>query len=271
MKGSNTCSHNKVLSPHRPACLTPCGGHFGAKTEPFEMSNSKHDVNTYSPEGRLYQIEYAMKASNLGTAIIGVVTGDSVVLVSEKKLTNPLQKIDSIKKHHKVFDHIAFGYSGIAGDAKSIVDIARELSLRHMRMYNENVSAEYLLHSLCSLSLKFSEKDASRKIFSRPFGSSILLAVYEGEPKLFLLEPSGSYKRFRAKALGSAAQSLEGELVKIVESIGDSTEATILDVLKTLKEVMRDPLTHHNVEVLTVGPDGVRMFTSDEIKDILQR
>jgi 20S proteasome subunit alpha 5 len=233
------------------------------------MSNSKHDVNTYSPEGRLYQIEYAMKASNLGTAIIGVVTRDSVILVSEKKLTNPLQKIDSIKKHYKVFDHIAFGYSGIAGDAKSIVDIARELSLRHMRLYNEDVSAEFLLHSLCSLSLKFSEKDASRKIFSRPFGSSILLAAYEDEPKLYLLEPSGSYKRFKAKALGSAAQSLEGELVKIVEDI-DDTQTTISNTLKALKEVMRDPLTHHNVEVLSVGSYGVKMFTPDEIKDILQ-
>lgn len=233
------------------------------------MTSAKHDVNTYSPEGRLYQIEYAMKASNLGTTILGVATDDFAVLISEKKTVNPLQKIESIRKHYKIFDHMAFGYSGIAGDARAIADIARSFSLYHQRMYNENVTAESLLKYLCSLALQFGEKDESRKIFSRPFGSSILVVSYEEKPKLYLLEPSGSYRRYRAKALGSVAPNLENEIMRLVNESA-SLEGVISGALGMLRTVMREPLTHENVEILAVGKAGVKNFTADEIKVILQ-
>lgn len=234
------------------------------------MTNSKYNVNTYSPEGRIYQIEYAMKASNLGTAILGIVTDESTVLISEKKQINPLQKIDSVKKHWKVFDHIALGYSGISGDARSIVNISQNFCLYHMKMYNENISAESLLRYLCSLSLKFSEKDASRKIFGRPFGSSILLAAYEDEPKLYMLDPSGSYRRFKAKALGSAAKSLESELEKAINDMNTQKNA-IHNGLSMLGEIMQEPLTENNVEIMAVGKDGVKIFTKEEIRDALKK
>lgn len=231
------------------------------------MSSAKHDVNTYSPEGRLYQIEYAMKASNLGTTILGVVTGDFAVLISEKKTVNSLQKIKSITKHYKISDHMAFGYSGIAGDARAIADIARNFSVYHQKMYNEDVTAESLLKYLCSLALKFGEKDESRKIFSRPFGSSILVVSYEEEPKMYLLEPSGSYRRYRAKAMGSVAPNLENDIMRLVSGSA-SLEAVISGALGMLKTIMRDPLTHENVEILAVGQAGVKNFTADEIKAI---
>ncbi|KAL0266122.1 UNVERIFIED_CONTAM: hypothetical protein PYX00_011838 [Menopon gallinae] len=248
---------------------TSCGRRRTEKHANPSMSSAKHDVNTYSPEGRLYQIEYAMKASNLGTTILGVVTDDFAVLISEKKMVNPLQKIGSIRKHYKIFDNMAFGYSGIAGDARAIADIARNFSLYHQKMYNESVSAESLLKYLCSLALKFGEKDESRKIFSRPFGSSILLVSYEDRPKMYLLEPSGSYRRYRAKALGSVAPNIEDDIMRLVNDSA-SLEAVISGALGMLRTVMREPLTHENVEILAVGVAGVRTFTAEEIKVILE-
>ncbi|KCZ78802.1 hypothetical protein H311_00159 [Anncaliia algerae PRA109] len=232
------------------------------------MSDSRKNVNTFSPEGRLYQIEYAMKASNLGTTTLGLIIGDKGILISEKKVVNKFQIKDSVKKHHKVFDHIVIGASGISADAKSIVDKSRDYALYHHRIYNENVPVESMLKHLCSLALKFGEKDYSRKIFSRPFGSSILTISYENEPKLYLFDPSGSYRRYNAKVLGNATQVLENELENKY-SLMKEFDSGLLESLKIFKEVMRDPMSKENVEISVVCKDGVKFYNCDEIEKLI--
>lgn len=233
------------------------------------MSNSKHDVNTYGTDGRLYQIEYAMKASNLGTSSIGFTVGNAAVMISEKKQLNPLQSLKSVVKHYKIYDHICLGFCGISGDAKCIVRIARNFCVDHYNMFRENVPIEALLKFLCSLSLNFGSDDSSKKIFSRPFGVSMLLISFDVEPKLYLLDPSGSYLRYKAKPLGSAAQSLELKLKEEYHKFVDF-ETSMRMGMEMLAEVARDPLNGNNVEVSIATENGIEFLNCEAIESFMK-
>lgn len=228
------------------------------------MSLAHQDVNTYSPEGRIIQVEYAMKAMNLGTTTIGIRLKECVILISEKKLASSLQSSVSIKKHFKIYDNICAGISGISGDAPSIINKCLSMCINHEKLYNEQIPVEKLMENICSLALKFSEDDYEKKIFSRPFGVSMLVAAFDIEPKLYSIDPSGSYLGYKAKAIGLAQEVVNQHLEREYEEYTER-DSVIRRALKILKNVMKDSLTKNNVEVTVVDKKGVSMLTQDQI------
>lgn len=232
------------------------------------MSLASFDVNTYSSDGRIIQVEYAMKAMNLGTTTIGIALRDCVVLVSEKKLASALQTPQTVKKHFKIYDTILAGVSGISGDAPCIIEKCRQHCIQHEKIFNEQISIENLMEGICSLALKFGESNFEKKIFSRPFGVSILIAAYENGPKLYSIDPSGSFLGYRARTIGSAQEVVETVLESEYNE-NESKEDCIRRTLVTLKNVMKDKMNKFNVEVSCVGKDGIEMLTPDEISEFL--
>lgn len=232
------------------------------------MEDFKQSVNTYSSEGRIHQIEYAMKAMNLGTTTIGVRAKDFVVLCSEKKVLSTLQNPRSIVKHYKIYDHIALGFSGISGDTKTIVKKARDFCISHTHMYGENASVERLLKYLSSLSLRFGEEDEAKMIFRRPFGVSLLIAGFDTQPRLYSLDPSGSYISYKAKAIGSGHEVVGGVLEDEYEE-DCGVDALLQRTLHNLSKVMKDKISKYNVEAAVVTKEGVRFLTPEEVSGYL--
>lgn len=228
----------------------------------------ERNVNAYSSDGRLYQLEYAMKAVSLGTTTIGLKLRDGIVIASERKIVSPLQVPSSVKKHYKIYDHCGFAFSGLSGDARTIVKKAREFCLDHEFVYNERIPIEGILKKLSSISLNFGEKEEAQKIFSRPFGISALIAGYNTEPKLFFLDPSGTYVDYKAKAIGSAAEVVNEEL-KTKYSEEMAVEEGVVSVLQILKGVMKDPITSTNCEVMVCRKEGVEFLSPSEIEERL--
>lgn len=236
-------------------------------TQPSKMVDDTR-ANAYSPEGRIYQIEYAMKAMNHGVTTVALTSKNTIVVSSEKKIISKLQVASSNTKHYKIDDRIGLAFSGISADASVIVEKSRLHMANKMMEYDECCSVVGMLKSLCSQSLKFGERNPQKKIFSRPFGASVLIAAFDECPKLFLLEPSGSYKRFKAKAIGSAFQAVDSELEKNYnEDMSD--ENAILFSYKLLKDVMKDKISKTNIETMIVSNDGVRFLCEDEIGNYL--
>lgn len=226
------------------------------------------NVNSYSPEGRIYQIEYAMKAMNHGVATLAFTTKNSVIVISEKKIISKLQVSSTSTKHYKVDDHIGMAFSGIAADAHVIVEKGRIFMYNFLNRYNTKSSVTGLLKSLCRQSLQFSEKKAFKRIFSRPFGASILIAAFEETPKLYLLDPSGSYTQFKAKSIGNASQVIDLELAqKHNDQMSD--EDAIKTSLLILKEVMKEKIHKENTEIMIVNKDGVHFLTEDNVQQYL--
>lgn len=233
------------------------------------MSIAHVDVNTYSQDGRIIQVEYAMKAMNLGTTTIGIVLRDCVVMASEKKLASSLQNPQTVKKHFRIYDRILAGISGISGDAPTIIDKCRTMCCTHERIFNEQIGTARLMENICALALRFGEDDLEKKIFSRPFGVSLLVAAYDGGPQLYSIDPSGSYLRYKAHAIGSAQEVVEAVLEREYDE-EETRENTIRKALQILKDVMKDKISRNNVEVSVVDANGIDMLTADQIADYIE-
>lgn len=224
----------------------------------------ERNVNAYSSDGRIYQLEYAMKAASLGTTTIGLRVPEGVVITSEKKIVTSLQIPDSVKKHHRVFSHCGFAFSGLSGDARTIIKKARDNAVEHNFLFNERIPVEGIVKELAEISLNFGEKEEHRKIFSRPFGISVLVGGYDSQSRLFSLDPSGTHVEYSAKAIGSAAEAVTAELPNVYRSDMSIDEA-VQASLSLLKAVMKDPISQVNCELMICDQNGVAFLTPDEI------
>merc|ERR1712241_911397 len=113
---------------------------FSKKSYPkMFLTRSEYDrsVNTFSPEGRLFQVEYAIEAIKLGSTAIGITTPEGVVLAVEKRITSPLIIPSSIEKIVEIDSHLACVMSGLIADAKTLIDKARVEAQNHWFSYDE--------------------------------------------------------------------------------------------------------------------------------------
>jgi 20S proteasome subunit alpha 5 len=242
------------------------------------LNNSAYDrgPNTFSPEGRLFQVEYAIEAIKLGSTAVGIMSKEGVILAVEKRLTSKLLIPSSVEKIMEVDRHVGAAMSGLAADARLLVDHARVEAQNHTFTYDEPMRVESLTQALCDLALGFGESsegmsDAERaKKMSRPYGVALLLAGYDEEgPQLFHSDPSGTYTRYKAKAIGSGAEGAQTSLQESYHAGMTLAEAETL-AIATLKEVMEEKLDHTNVEVASVTKEaGFKAYGKEDIDRVM--
>lgn len=237
------------------------------------LTRSEYDrgVNTFSPEGRLFQVEYAIEAIKLGSTVIGICTSEGVVLVVEKRITSPLMEPSTIEKIAEVDKHIGVACSGLTADSKTLIDRARLESQNHWFTYNEKMSVESVAQAVSNLAIKFGDSDDDEGAMSRPFGVALLFAgVDEKGPQLYHMDPSGTYVQYDAKAIGSGSEGAQQTLVEMYNKSMTLKDAT-KTALTILKQVMEEKLNSTNVEVAVVKPDVTfHMFTKDEVEEAIK-
>ncbi|KAJ3291969.1 proteasome component pup2 [Borealophlyctis nickersoniae] len=237
------------------------------------MTRSEYDrgVNTFSPEGRLFQVEYAIEAIKLGSTAVGIQTAEGVVLAVEKRVTSPLLEPSSIEKIVEIDAHLGCAMSGLTADARTMIDHARVEAQNHWFTYNEQIKVESVTQAVCDLALRFGESaDGEDAVMSRPFGVALLIAgVDEKGPQLFHADPSGTFMRYDAKAIGSGSEGAQGELQEQYHKSMTLKEAEVLS-LKVLKQVMEEKLNSTNVQVATVTRErGFRIQGEEELAAIV--
>jgi len=240
------------------------------------LNRSEYDrgVNTFSPEGRLFQVEYAIEAIKLGSTVIGICTSEGVVLVVEKRITSPLMEPSTIEKIAEVDKHIGVACSGLTADSKTLIDRARLESQNHWFTYNEDMTVESVAQAVSNLAIKFGDNDDEEDdagAMSRPFGVALLFAgVDEKGPQLYHMDPSGTYVQYDAKAIGSGSEGAQQTLVELYNKSMTLKEA-IKTSLTILKQVMEEKLTSTNVEVATVmKTESFKMFTKEEVEEAIK-
>lgn len=114
------------------------------------LTRSEYDrgVNTFSPEGRLFQVEYAIEAIKLGSTAVGLQTKEGCVLAVEKRLTSPLLDPNSVEKIAEIDSHIGAAMSGLVADARTLVDHARVEAQNHTFTYDEPIGVEALTQGM---------------------------------------------------------------------------------------------------------------------------
>ena len=179
----------------------------------------------------------------------------------------------SVEKLQEIDSHIACANSGLAGDAKTLVDHARIECQNHRFTYNEPLTIEAVTQSVSDLAINFGadKKDSKKKKMSRPFGVSLLIAgIDEHGPALYQTDPSGTYLKWDARAIGSAAEGAQHYIQESYQPDMSIEEAKKL-ALQTLKNVMEEKINKYNVEVAVVAQDqDYKVYTADEINSIIE-
>ncbi|GMI50702.1 hypothetical protein ScalyP_jg11925 [Parmales sp. scaly parma] len=239
------------------------------------LTRSEYDrgVNTFSPEGRLFQVEYAIEAIKLGSTAVGIQTKDAVILAVEKRLSSPLLEGSSVEKIMEIDSHIGAAMSGLVADARTLVDHARVEAQNHRFNYDEPLGVEALTQGVCDLALSFGEgkSDGGKKNrMSRPFGVALLLGGYDDlkGAQLYFSDPSGTFVQYKAKAIGAGS---EGAQVNLGESWSEnlSREEAMKLAMTTLKAVMEEKITGENVEMAVISKEGYKLAKKEQIASIL--
>ena len=136
----------------------------------FSTAGYDRALTVFSPDGRLFQIEYAREAVKRGTTSIGIVSKDGVVFAVDKKIKSKLIVQKSIEKIFKIDDHIATASSGLVADARRLVDIARRQAQVNKLQYHEPISVTGLTKYIGDLEQMYTQSGGIR-----PFGISLII------------------------------------------------------------------------------------------------
>mmetsp|Transcript_67934 Transcript_67934/g.153646 ORF Transcript_67934/g.153646 Transcript_67934/m.153646 type:complete len:262 (+) Transcript_67934:108-893(+) len=241
------------------------------------LSRSEYDrgVNTFSPEGRLFQVEYAIEAIKLGSTAIGICTKEGVVLAVEKRVNSPLIDPSSIEKILEIDEHMGCAMSGLTADARTLIDHARVEAQAHWFTYNERMPVESCVHAVADMALDFSDSDKDRKrVMSRPFGVALLVGGCDpvDGPMLFNTDPSGTFTKYMAASIGSAQEGATSMLQEQYNKDMTLAEAEIL-ALTVLRQVMEEKLNSINIEVGAVRADTKKfaIYSADELEALIRR
>merc|ERR1712216_179557 len=233
----------------------------------------RYDSRTtiFSPEGRLYQVEYAMEAISHAGAAIGILGTDGVVLAAEKKVTSKLLEQDSgltSEKMYLVDEHIACAVAGLRSDANILINNARLTAQRHLFKYDEAMPVEQLIQQICDLKQGYTQYGGQR-----PFGVSFLFAGHDKHfgYQLYQSDPSGNYGGWKATAIGANHSSATSMLKQDYSDDMDLDAALVLAIKVLSKTMDSTQLTPDKLEFATLSQDGYRILTEADLQQLLEK
>ena len=163
-------------------------------------------TSLFSPDGRIYQVEYAREAVSRGAPSVGVRTTDGVVFVAMSRASSTLMEAESIEKLHKLDDHLGTASAGHVADARQLIDLARRQSQGNRLRYGEPVGVETLF-------VTDHIQENTQRGGTRPYGAALLIGgIDNGEPRLFAADPSGTPNEWKATVIGGGRQTIQEHL-----------------------------------------------------------
>lgn len=206
-------------------------------------------LTVFSPDGHLFQVEYAQEAVKKGTTAVAVRGKTCVVLGVEKKSVGKLQDNRSQQKMAALSDHVAVAFSGLTADARSLLQRMRYKLADHEIIYDESPTIEQVAKLVAS------EKQACTQSGGRrPYGISFLIAGFniDGTPKLYTTDPSGSHYEWMANSIGKSSKTVREYLEKnYADETIDSDEKTIELTVKSLMDVVQNGAKSMDIGVIT--------------------
>jgi len=236
-------------------------------------------ITVFSPDGHLFQVEYALEAVRKGTTTVGVKGKDCVCLAVEKRATPKLQDPRTIRKILKIDQNVALAFAGLNADARILVDMVRV----HCQGYRTDMEEmtrgfvyAYMLASMDVPTVDYvaryvaaEQQKYTHKGGVRPFGISTLIGGYnaKGKPALFQTDPSGTHYGWSATAIGKNSKTVVDFLEKKYKEDMDN-DTTVKLALKGLLEVTE--ASGKNIEIVLITQDGIKWFTDEEVEPLVK-
>ena len=207
-------------------------------------------ITVFSPDGRLFQVEYAREAVKRGTTTVGVKFKDGVVLIVDKRLSSKLIEPKSIEKIFKIDSHIGCATSGLVADARALVDRARIECQVNAFNYSEDLAVETLVKKICDFKQSYTQYGGVR-----PFGTAMLMAGIDASgPHLYETDPSGAMMAYKAGGIGAGRNEVMEVFEKDFKDNMTQTQAVNLG-LKALSAANENNLKSEVVEIAVINPE----------------
>lgn len=225
-------------------------------------------ITVFSPDGRIFQVEYAREAVKRGTTAVGMVYKDGVLLAVDKSVEYPLLVPESIEKIYQIDDHIGAASSGLIADARRMVEDSRLECQRNKLIYEEAISVAELTRKTSNVSQMYTQLGGVR-----PFGCALLIAGVDSMGKqLYETDPSGAYTQYMATAIGSGKKEVEKFFEKSYKQNMSKSEAIKMSVA-ALKQVAAAKFSVKNVNIAVVeeGDKKFKVLSAGEVDDALKK
>jgi len=224
-------------------------------------------ITVFSPDGRLFQVEYALETVNRGATILGIISSEGIVLGAEEKIESKLQDSSFTWKIFGVDQHIGAAVVGLGSDARILIDQARVFCQSNRLMYDEPIDIEIISKRIGDIKQLYTQHAGVR-----PFGVSIIFGgVDKSGGRIFSTDPSGTYRAYKAVAVGVGRETVEGILKDEYREDLNLEEAKKLAV-KCLKKALQAREEQLRVKISTV-PTATRTYEivpSEEVEKHLQ-
>merc|ERR1711935_1326688 len=230
---------------------------------PRQMARYDRAITVFSPDGHLFQVEYAQEAVRKGTPAVGVLGSEVIVLGVEKKATAKLQDDGTVRKICRVDDHISLAFAGLTADARVLINKARLECQSYQLNLEDRASVEYITKHVATVQQKYTQSGGVR-----PFGISMLICGHDsdGTPRLFQTDPAGTYSEWKAATTGRSAKTLREFLEKHYKEDISEQEAIKIAV-QSLMEVVESGSKNIEVAVMRFGT-GLDFLPEDQIEAV---
>ena len=225
-----------------------------------------HGITTFSPDGRLFQVEYARESVKRGTTTAGLKYRDGVILVVDKRISSRLIIPESIEKVYKIDDHLGFATSGLVADARQLVDRARVQCQINRITYSDQIPVDALAKRICDFKQSFTQYGGVR-----PFGTALLIAgCDENGLHLYETDPSGAYQSYQAGAIGRGRNNVVEFFEKHWKKNMTMNAACKIG-LEGLRDSLDEDLNMDAVEIAVIDNNGYRLMSRDDVSKQIAR
>jgi len=223
-------------------------------------------ITVFSPDGRLFQVEYAMELVNRGATIMGIQCPEGVVLGSEENI-EPLEEAEYSWKIFKVDEHVGAAIVGLSSDARILIDQARIYAQSNKLTYDEPIDVEVVTKRICDIQQMYTQHAGVR-----PFGVSLIFGgVDKTGSHIFGTHPSGTYRGYKATALGAGRETVLAILKDEYRenlSLEENTKLTVKCLIKALEARQLPPRI--KIAVIPTATKQLQMLTDEKVESYIK-
>ncbi len=225
-------------------------------------------ITVFSPDGRLFQVEYASETVKRGATVLGIATNSGVVLAAEERATSKLQDPTFMWKIFQIDEHVGAAVAGLSCDAHILVDQARVYAQSNRLLYDEPIDVEILTRRIGEIKQLYTQHAGVR-----PFGISILFGGLDKRgSRLFWTDPSGAFLAYRAWAIGAGGDAAN-EILEADYKDDLSTDDSILLALKCMSKVLEEKVEAQKIRIATIPAETKRFekLTTEDVEKHIKR